>query len=171
MDRLGVVHGKIAALCGSARCAGSALPVLTVAGDNLAIHAALEGAEPGDVLIVNGQGDVSRALFGGLLARKARSKGIRGVVIDGCVRDIAEIRELAVPTWARGVVAAGPLKHGPGVVGRPVACGGVVCAPGDIVVADASGVAIVPLADVVGVAERAEAIQVWEAEAVRRLEQ
>lgn len=163
MDRLGVMHADIHAVTGErSRCVGSAVTVLTRAGDNLAIHAALDAAEPGDVLVVNGQAGLSQALFGGLMARRARRLEVAGLVVDGVVRDIDEIRSCGLPVWARGVAPGGPFKDGPGIVGRPVACGGVVCASGDIVVADASGVAIVPAADALAILERSLRIAEWE---------
>lgn len=119
--------------------AGSILPVLVREGDNLAIHRSLDEAQPGDVLVVNGHGDVNRAVFGGLLAAGCLARGIAGVVIDGSLRDVAEFEELGLPVYSRGVSPAGPYKHGPGSVGMPVACGNVVCNPGDVIVGDADG--------------------------------
>lgn len=158
MERLGAVSSQIHAIWPGAQVAGSALTVLTRAGDNLYIHRALEQAQEGDVLVVNGQGDLARALVGELLAAKARSRGVIGLVIDGTVRDGEGLSRMAMPTFARGLCPAGPYKDGPGRVNVPVAVGGVVVCPGDIVVADADGVVIVPLDQAESVAERAEAL-------------
>lgn len=151
MGRLGLMDPGIAPLHTEARCAGPALTALSREGDNLAIHVALDHALPGDVLVVNALGGRTRAVFGDLLAEICVARGIAGVIIDGLSRDAAAIRELGLPVWARGLSPAGPFKHGPGAVGVPIACGGLVVRSGDLVVADGDGVAVVP-------AERASAI-------------
>ncbi len=143
-ERLWVLEGDIRAMWPGAACAGPALPVYTRAGDNLAVHRALDVAQPGDVLVVNGQGDTTRALLGGLMARRARTLGLAGIVVDGAVRDVDEIESVGLPVFARASTPAGPYKNGPAEVGLPVACGGVVCSPGDIVCGDSDGVAVVP---------------------------
>jgi RraA family protein len=153
LERLWVLAGDVRAMWPGARCAGSALPVYTRAGDNLAVHRALDIAQPGDVLVVNGQGDTTRALLGGLLAKRALNLGLAGIVVDGAVRDVDEIESVGLPVFARASTPAGPYKNGPAEVGLPVACGGVVCSPGDIVCGDADGVAVVPQARAAQVAD------------------
>lgn len=153
LERLWVLEGDIRAMWPGATCTGPALPVYTRAGDNLAVHRALDIAQPGDVLVVNGQGDTTRALLGGLIARRARMRGLAGIVVDGAVRDVDEIESSGLPVFARASTPAGPYKNGPAEVGLPVACGGVVCSPGDIVCGDADGVAIVPQARAARVAD------------------
>lgn len=169
MNRLGVVDPRIQAVWPGARCVGSALPVWTRAGDNLVIHKAIDMAEPGDVIVVNGQGDLTRALFGELMAQSAAALGVGGLVFDGVVRDVASLAELRLPVFARGVSPAGPFKQGPGEIGRPVAIGGVVCAPGDLVVADADGLVIVPREDIDTVLAEAQAIQQREAKRLQEI--
>ena len=156
-ERLNVVHSSISTMWSGAAFVGPAHTVLTTAGDNRALHEALESVRPGDVIVVNGQGDMSRALLGELIAEKARARGVVGFLVDGCVRDVAQLSSIPMPVFARGATPAGPFKNGPGVVGRPVAIGGVVVAPGHIVVADDDGVVIVEpgrLAEIVASAER-----------------
>src|SRR5690606_14478549 len=143
-DRLGFVSSRIRPVWPGARLAGRALTVTTRPGDNRALHRALAFARPGDVLVVDGGGDTSRALLGELIVERAVNKGVRGMVVDGAVRDTEEIRELGFPVWAAGVSPAGPYKDGPGHIGRTIAVGGAVCGNGDIVVADDDGVFIVP---------------------------
>ncbi len=143
-DRLGFVSSRIRSVWPGARLSGSALTVTTRPGDNRALHQALAVARPGDVLVVDGGGDTSRALLGELIVERALNKGVRGVVVDGAVRDVEEIRALGFPVWAAGVSPAGPYKDGPGHVGRTIAIGGAVCRNGDLVVADDDGVFIVP---------------------------
>jgi len=143
-ERLWVLDGGIGPMWAGAACLGPALPIYTRAGDNLAVHAALDMARPGDVLVVNGQGDRTRALVGAQLVARAHRAGLAGLVIDGAVRDVDESAAIGLPVFARVATPAGPYKHGPAEIGFPVACGGVVCSPGDIVCGDADGVAIVP---------------------------
>lgn len=164
MERLGMCDAGISPVTPGQAVAGPVFPILVRAGDNAGIHAALDHVRPGDVVVVNGQGDLSRALFGALLARKYANAGAAAVIIDGCVRDQAELRELGFPVWARGVVPAGPYKNGPAVIGEAVALGGVVAAPGDVAVADDDGVVVVPGARLAEV--RAAVDAVLEKEAV-----
>ncbi len=158
LERLWVLDGGIRAMWPGAACVGAALPVYTRAGDNLAVHRALGIARPGDVLVVNGQGDTTRALLGGLMAGRARKLGLAGIVVDGAVRDVDEIASVGLPVFARASTPAGPYKNGPAEIGLPVACGGVVCSPGDIVCGDADGVAVVPYPRALRVAEGIGAI-------------
>ena len=123
---------------------GTALPVLTREGDNLAVHRALDEAREGDVLVVNAQAFRDRAVFGDVLGQAFLERGVRGVVVDGAVRDVEGLQRMGMPTFARAVTPAGPFKDGPGTVGEAVACGGVVCRPGDVVLGDGDGVVVVP---------------------------
>ncbi|MCV7287670.1 RraA family protein [Mycolicibacterium wolinskyi] len=157
MDRLGALDSRIKPVWNGATIAGPAYTVWTRAGDNKLLHEALRLAGPGDVLVVNGEGDETRALIGELMAERAKASGIAGFVIDGAVRDAETIGEIEVPVFARAVTPAGPFKHGPGRLGCTVAVGGVAVAPGDIVLGDSDGVVIVPQAEAEKVLERAEA--------------
>ena len=143
-DRLLVMDGGIRPFTSSTRLVGTALPILTRAGDNLAIHRALDDAQPGDVLVINGQGDLSRALIGDLIGEIMVNRGVLGAVIDGAVRDAETLAAQGLVVFARAATPAGPFKNGPGAIGSPVAVGGVVVSSGDVVVADADGVVIVP---------------------------
>ncbi|MFF3371697.1 RraA family protein [Streptomyces sp. NPDC002680] len=144
LDRLNIVDGGIAPIWNGARAVGAALPVLTVAGDNKAVIAALEHIRPGDILVINAFGYEGRAIVGDNLAQRFDVYGAVGAVIDGYARDGAIIEKLGVPVFARGLTPAGPFKNGPGTIGEPVAIGGVVVNPGDIVAADADGVIVIP---------------------------
>lgn len=100
--------------------------------------------QAGDVLVVNARGDLTCALTGGNVCRGLRARGIVGVIVDGAVRDVDETRETQLPVYARGITPSGGSVYGPGEVNVPIACGGVVVNPGDIIVADRDGVAVVP---------------------------
>lgn len=142
--------------------AGPALTIRTRPSDNLMVHRALDLAEPGDVLVVDACGGSDHAIIGGLMARYASHRGIAGIVIDGAVRDVEDLVNLGLPVFARGVNPNGPYKDGPGEINTPISCGGEAVLPGDLILGDADGVAVVPQGD----AERVER----DAEALRRHE-
>lgn len=146
-DRMGMLDSGIHAMWKGARTVGRARTVWTRAGDNKALQVAVAKVLPGEVIVINGQGHLDRALMGELLAERARSRGCVGMVIDGAARDIEVLEEIGFGVWARAVNPAGPYKDGPGYNDIPVAVGGVVCNPGDLVVADDDGVIIVPAAE------------------------
>ncbi|MFJ2755476.1 methyltransferase [Nocardioides sp. NPDC087217] len=131
-------------LTGRAALVGNALTVDVRSGDNLAIHRALDEAQPGDVLVVNGRGDINRALIGDLIGEIMVNAGVTGAVVDGAVRDVQTLSEMGLAVYARASTPAGPFKNGPGTIGAPVAVGGVVVAAGDVVVGDSDGVVVVP---------------------------
>lgn len=124
------------------RMVGRALTVLTRSGDNLAIHQALEIAQPGDVIVVDGGGDTSRALVGEIMKTIAEQRDVAGFVIDGAIRDVDAFRSSSFPCFARGSIHRGPYKAGPGRVGVPISVGGCQVATGDIVVGDSDGVVV-----------------------------
>jgi regulator of RNase E activity RraA len=125
-ERMGMLDGGIRAPWRGARIVGRARTVWTRPGDNLAIHQVLPHCRPGDVLVVNGGGDTTRALIGELIAEKAKAKAVVGMIIDGVVRDGVELERIGFPVWSRGLCPAGPYKNGPGRVNVPVAVGGVL---------------------------------------------
>ncbi|HYC38503.1 MAG TPA: hypothetical protein VEC19_18895 [Usitatibacter sp.] len=141
--RRGTMHGRIAPLAPSMRMAGPAFTVDVRAGDNLMVHAAVALARPGDVLVIDGKGDLSCALMGSLMMNTCREAGIAGVVIDGAVRDVDELRELGFPVYAAGANPNGPTKLVPGRINWPISCGGIAVRPGDLVVGDADGVVVI----------------------------
>jgi 4-hydroxy-4-methyl-2-oxoglutarate aldolase len=146
-DRMGMCDGGIHSLWQGAKIAGRARTVWTRSGDNEAIGRAISRCQPGDVLVVNGNGDTSRALVGELIAERLRVRGVAGMIIDGAVRDVAELEKIGFGVWARGVSPAGPYKFGPGQLDVPIAVGGVVVNPGDLIVADDDGVIVIPPAE------------------------
>lgn len=126
---------------------GTAFTVRCPEGDNVFLHLAIELAQPGDVIVVNGFGCLSRALMGEMMFTYAKACGIAGFVLDGAIRDVESLAQLDLPVYARGVTPQGPLKNGLGEINHPIACGGQVVMPGDIICADADGVLVIPKAD------------------------
>lgn len=149
MNRLYSVSSAIRCLTPQApTLAGPACPVKVFPGDNLLVHAALDVARPGDVVVVDAGGSDSTAVLGDLVSTKARHRGIAGFVVDGLVRDLPGILALEdFPVFARGVTPVGPLHRGPGEIGYPVCLGGIVVQPGDVILADVNGIAVVPHLD------------------------
>ncbi|GHI06721.1 diguanylate cyclase [Streptomyces cellostaticus] len=127
------------------RVAGPAFTVSCPPGDNLMLHAAIHRAGPGAVIVVE-SGDLDHALAGGNVCAVARRRGIAAFVADGLIRDLAEVRELGFPVFARGVVPIPGAKKAVRPLNEPVRCGGVRIAAGDVVVADEEGVVAVPAA-------------------------
>jgi RraA family protein len=123
---------------------GPAFTVKTAAGDNRAIHQALDLFRSGDVLVIDGGGDTSRALVGEIMALIAEHRGAAGIVIDGAVRDAGVLGRSDFPVFARAAIHRGPYKNGPGQINVPVSIGGMVVHPGDIVVGDDDGVVAFP---------------------------
>lgn len=146
LNRLGAMDAGIRTLAAGRSFAGSALTVEEVEGGNLMSHAALELVRPGDVIVIDAKRVTSRSCWGGIQTEAALARGAVGVVVDGVVRDADEIESLGLPIFARGVAPAGPLKGWGGNVNLPIACGGAVVSPGDVVLGDDDGVVVVPLA-------------------------
>ncbi|MGH7984753.1 MAG: RraA family protein [Candidatus Binataceae bacterium] len=145
LNRLYAVDWSIKCLSGGdRRLVGPACTVKVYPGDNLMVHKALDIAKPGDVVIVDAGGSAENAVLGDTISMKAQHRGILGFVIDGYVRDLPSIRAINYPVYARGDMPIGPLHRGPGEINYPICCGGVVIAPGDIVVADHAGIVVVP---------------------------
>lgn len=136
---------------------GPAITVRARPGDNLMLHKAMLMAQPGDVIVVDGGGDCTQALIGGLMRTTALARGIAGFVIDGAIRDIAEWAEGGLPIYARGHTHRGPSKEGPGEVNVPIACAGLSVMPGDLVLGDADGVLAIPAAEVAALLPRVQA--------------
>lgn len=159
MGRLAAVDAKLEPMNHSPLL-GVAFTVKCPAGDNLMFHKALDMAQPGDVLVIAAGGSTSRALCGEIMATYAKSRGLAGFIIDGCVRDRDELAQFTdFPIYARGVVPNGPYKNGPGEINFPVSVGGQVIAPGDILVGDGDSVLVIKPEDAEQVAKEAAAVQ------------
>ncbi len=136
---------------------GVALTVKSRSGDNLMVHKALDMAQPGDVVVVDAGGDMRQSIIGELMAQYAVTRGVTGIIIDGAIRDAGGLAQLDLPIYARGTTPGGPYKDGPGEIGFPVTCGGVVVNPGDIIVGDEDGIAVIPQAEAAKVIRDAKA--------------
>ncbi len=159
MHRFYGMAGNIRPVTAGMRCSGPAVTVRLPPGDNLMIYAALEVAQPGDVLVIESRGFTAVAQWGDQTSLAASELGLAGVVMDGSVRDPDGIVEVGLPVFALPVVVPnGALKDGPGEVNVPVAVGGVPVLPGDLIVAGASGVVVVPRLDAPAVLQRARSL-------------
>lgn len=152
MSRLGGMDMGIKPVWPSPRIAGTALTVWCHSGDNLMLHKALSLAQPEDIVVINTQGNTNNSGFGELVATTAAKMGVRGVIVDGTVRDAEAFQRLRLPVYARGISPNGCNKDGGGEVGTIIACGGVAVRPGDVIIADRDGIAVVPLEDAAEVA-------------------
>lgn len=127
---------------------GPAFTVKTRPGDNLMIHKALDLAEAGDVIVVDGGGDLTNALIGEMMVAHAMARGLAGMVLNGAIRDAKALREGDFPVFAAGVTHRGPYKDGPGEINVPIAIDGMVIEPGDLVIGDDDGLLCVPFDEV-----------------------
>lgn len=157
MHRMTAGGADLRPMHGGGVLAGPALTVKARPGDNLMLHYALDIAQPGDVIVVDGGGDLTNALIGEMMVAYALKKGVAGVVINGAIRDSAVIREGSFPVFAAGVTHRGPYKDGPGEINVPIAISGMVVEPGDLIIGDDDGLLCVPFDQVGSVYEKAAA--------------
>ncbi len=145
--RIGYVDADLIQLVPGSRVAGPARTVACAQGDNLMVHAAMAAVQPGEVLVLTMPEPAPVALVGDLLATQAKVHGAAGLLVDAAIRDRVELEEMGLPIWARWVRVKGADKDTPGSLDVPVTVGGVTINPGDILVLDADGVAVVDPAD------------------------
>ena len=170
MGRLAGAGPRLRPLHASGPLAGPALTVKVRPGDNLMIHKALMLLEPGDVLVVDGGGDLTNALMGELMLSYARARGAAGVVVNGAVRDCGWIGAQRFPVFAAGVTHWGPYKDGPGEINAPLGLDGMRVDPGDLILGDEDGVACIPIDHIDAVIAAAIEKREEEAGFLRRIE-
>jgi RraA family protein len=170
MSRMTAAGAKLRPIHAGGVLAGPAFTVKTRPGDNLMVHKALDIAEPGDIVVVDGGGDLTNSLIGEMMTAHAQQRGIAGIVIYGAIRDYDTLHAGHYPVFAAGVTHRGPYKDGPGEINVPIAIDGMVIAPGDLVVGDGDGLVCVPYeqtAEVLKATEAKHAAELKQIEAIR----
>ena len=170
LGRGAAMDSRIKGLSDGIKVVGPALTVKVPPIDNLMIHKALTLVTSGDVMVIDGGGDHAWALLGFLMVSTAIKLGLAGMVVDGCIRDAAEIRASGFQLFAAGINPNGPMKEGPGEINFPIQCGGQLVHPGDMIVADDDGVVVVPQEYAAGTVDKVKAVIAREEKRIAEIE-
>lgn len=162
--RVGQLKPYLRPVFEGSRIAGSAITVLLQPGDNWMLHVAMELAQPGDIIIAGCTTDNDDGFFGDLLASSALAQGVKGLIIEGGVRDTRDLKQMNFPVWSKAISIRGTVKNTLGSVNIPIMCGGQLVNPGDVVVADDDGICIIPMQDAKEVADAGEKREAYESE-------
>lgn len=170
LNKFNTMHAQMKPIADGVRICGPALTVRMRPGDNLMLHKAIGLAKPGDIIVVDTCGCLNYCVMGDLMASAAFKKGIGGIVVDGAIRDVEELKEKRYPVFAKAAVPSVGDKDGPGEINRPICCAGVPVLPGDLIVGDSNGVVVIPPDMAEGIIEGTEKKLAYEVKRAQEIE-